>query len=111
LGTDEHKEFLEVAPWLFVVFALTKGDDGSQVYYVDESVGIATGMLLAAAHLAGLATLTHTPSPMKFLAQVLGRPAHERPFLLIPLGYPADDCVVPEAGRLRKDLHEIMVVR
>ena len=99
LGTDEHKEFLEVAPWLIVVFKLMKTDEGGQVYYVNESVGIATGLLLAAAHHAGLATLTHTPSPMGFLTAVLGRPAHERPFLLIPVGYPAEDCVVPDIGR------------
>ncbi len=113
-GTDEHKPFLEVAPWLIVVFKLVKDDlvPGSdaqgQTYYTDESVGIATGMLLAAAHHAGLATLTHTPSPMKFLGEVLGRPAHERAFLLIPVGYPADDCVVPDIQR--KPLEKIMVV-
>jgi nitroreductase len=110
LGTDEHKEFLEVAPWLIVVFKLMKGDDGSAMYYPSESVGIASGMLLAAAHHAGLATVTHTPSPMQFLAETLGRPAHERAFLLIPVGYPAEDCRVPAAGAVRKPLHEIMVV-
>lgn len=110
LGTNEHKEFLEVAPWLVVVFKLMKGDDGSQVYYVNESVGLATGLFLAACHHAGLATLTHTPSPMGFLAEVLERPDHERPFLLIPVGYPADDCVVPVAAMGRKPLAEIMVV-
>ncbi|MHC5212817.1 MAG: nitroreductase family protein [Planctomycetota bacterium] len=110
LGTDEHKEFLEVAPWLIVVFKLTKGDDDSAMYYPTESVGIATGLLLAAAHHAGLATVTHTPSPMQFLAEVLGRPAHERAFVLIPVGYPADDCRVPQAGSVRKPLDEIMVV-
>lgn len=111
LGTDEHKEFLEIAPWLIVVFKLAKNDDSSQVYYVNESVGIAVGMLLAAAQHAGLATLTHTPSPMNFLAKILGRPDHERPYLLIPVGYPADDLVVPEAGMVRKPLEQIMVVR
>ncbi len=111
LGTDENKEFLEIAPWLIVVFRLTKGDDGSLVYYLNESVGLASGLLLAAAHHAGLATLTHTPSPMGFLRDVLGRPPHERPFLLIPVGYPADDCVVPAAAIVRKSLEEIMVVR
>jgi len=110
LGTDEHKEFLERAPWLIAVFKLTRGDDGSAVYYPAESVGIAVGMLLTAAHLAGLATVTHTPSPMGFLAEVLGRPAHERAFVLIPVGYPADDCRVPAAALLRKTLDEIMVV-
>ncbi|TVQ30510.1 MAG: nitroreductase family protein [Phycisphaeraceae bacterium] len=110
LGTDENKEFLEIAPWLIVVFKLARGDDGSQMYYVNESVGLATGMLLAAAHQAGLATLTHTPSPMGFLAKVLQRPANERPFLLIPVGYPADDCVVPKKAIERKGLDEVMVV-
>jgi nitroreductase len=110
LGTDANKEFLEMAPWLIAVFQLTRNDDGSQVYYVKESVGLAAGLLLTAAHLAGLATLTHTPSPMGFLREVLGRPAHERPFLLIPVGYPADDCVVPRAALERKPLDRIMVV-
>ena len=110
LGTDEHKEFLEVAPWLVVVFKLVHGDGDDQVYYVNESVGIACGLFLTAAHLAGLATLTHTPSPMKFLGEILGRPEHERPFLLIPLGHPADDCVVPAAALLRKPLEQVMIV-
>jgi len=106
-ATNPDKRFLEIAPWLVVVFALKKTDDGGQVYYLNESVGIATGMLLTAAHHAGLVTLTHTPSPMKFLAEVLGRPANERPFLLIPMGYPTDNCVVPELAR--KGLGEISV--
>ena len=108
LGTDEHKAFLDTAPWLIAVFKLMHADDGGQVYYVDESVGIAVGLLLAAAHLAGLSTLTHTPSPMKFLARILHRPANERPFLLIPIGYPADGCMIPDIQR--KPLAEIMVV-
>ena len=111
LGTDEHKEYLEIAPWLIVVFALARADDGSQHYYVQESVGLASGMLLTAAHLAGLATLTHTPSPMRFLNKVLERPDHERPFLLVPIGYPADGCVVPEHALQKKELEEILVVR
>ncbi len=106
-GTDDQKPFLEIAPWLIVVFKLAKTDDGGQTYYTNESVGIATGMLLAALHQAGLATLTHTPSPMGFLREVLGRPDHERPFLLIPVGYPADDAVVPILQR--KPLDEISV--
>jgi nitroreductase len=110
LGTDDNKEFLEVAPWLIVVFKLMRGDDGGLVYYANESVGIAVGFLLAAAHHAGLATLTHTPSPMKFLGEILGRPAHERPFLLIPVGYPADDCMVPQAAVQRRPLADVMVV-
>jgi len=108
LGTDSSKPFLETAPWLIVVFAMAKTDDGGQVYYREESVGIACGMLIAAIHQAGLVTLTHTPSPMKFLAEVLGRPSHERPFLLLPVGYPADDATVPDMGR--KGLDEVMVV-
>jgi nitroreductase len=110
LGTDAEKPFLEIAPWLVVVFQLTKGDDGGQVYYLKESVGIACGMLLTAAHLAGLATLTHTPSPMAFLNDILQRPKHERPFLLIPIGHPADHCTVPRAAMQRRPLDEVMVV-
>ncbi|MEL7472534.1 MAG: nitroreductase family protein [Planctomycetota bacterium] len=106
-GTDADKPFLEVAPWLVIVFKMMKTDDGGQVYYVNESVGIATGMFLAAAHHAGLATLTHTPSPMGFLREALGRPEHERPFLLIPVGYPSEDCVVPSLER--KPVDEVMV--
>lgn len=112
IGTDDQKPFLEIAPWLIVVFKLMKDDwsktKSDQVYYVNESVGLACGLLLAAAQHAGLATLTHTPSPMKFLATILGRPQYERPFLLVPMGYPADDCVVPDIER--KALDEIMIV-
>lgn len=110
LGTDENKAFLETAPWLIAVFKLAHDDDDSQVYYINESVGIAVGMLLAAAHHAGLATLTHTPSPMKFLAKILDRPDYERPYVLIPVGYPAEDCVVPVAATVRKPLEQTMVV-
>jgi len=106
-GTNPHKPYLEVAPWLIVVFALRQTDDGGQVYYLQESVGIACGLLLAACHHAGLATLTHTPSPMGFLREVLGRPEHERPFLLVPVGYPAEGCTVPDLTR--KPLGEILV--
>lgn len=110
LGTDEHKDFLTTAPWLVVVFQLTHLDDGSQVYYLKESVGLACGLFLAAAQFAGLATLTHTPSPMAFLGEILGRPRHERPFLLIPVGFAADDCQVPVAALARRPLNEVMVV-
>ncbi|MBC8329766.1 MAG: nitroreductase family protein [Planctomycetes bacterium] len=110
LGTDPHKPFLEVAPWLIVVFKLAQDDDGGKVYYAEESVGIATGMLLAAAQHAGLATLTHTPSPMRFLGEVLGRPERERAWMLIPVGYPADDCLVPAHAVKRKALEQVMVV-
>lgn len=109
LGTDADKGFLETAPWLIAVFKLMKDDDGGPVYYPNESVGIAVGMLLTAAHRAGLATLTHTPSPMKFLSQILKRPDHEHPYLLIPVGYPARDCQVPHSARQRRPLDGIMV--
>ena len=104
LGTDERKPFLETAPWLIAVFAQKYGrlDDGRKVkhYYPTESVGLATGMLITALHHAGLATLTHTPSPMKFLNEILGRPkGAERPFLLLVVGYPAEDATVPDIGR------------
>lgn len=111
LGTDAHKGFLETVPALIVVMALTHGDEGPEAhhYYVQESVGLACGVLLTALHLAGLATLTHTPSPMTFLRTVLERPVHERPFLLIPVGYPANDCQVPDIQR--KPLETISVWR
>lgn len=112
IGTDEHKPFLETAPWLIAVFKVMKDDqlqnDSDQVYYVNESVGIAVGLLLAAAHHAGLATLTHTPSPMKFLTSILRRPDYERPYLLIPVGYATDDCTVPNISR--KPMEQILVV-
>lgn len=107
LGTNANKPFLEAAPWLIVVFKMMKAGDATQVYYVNESVGIAAGFLIAALHHAGLATLTHTPSPMGFLAKLLGRGEHERPFLLLPVGYPAPECTVPDLTR--KPLDEIMV--
>jgi len=100
LGTDASKPFLETAPWLVAIFAETFGllPDGRKVkhYYVQESVGIATGLLVTALHHCGLATLTHTPSPMGFLNGILGRPAHERPFLLLVTGYPAEGARVPD---------------
>lgn len=108
LGTDSNKPFLEIAPWVIVVFALAKTDGGGMVYYREESVGIACGMLISAIHHAGLVTLTHTPSPMGFLQKVLDRPENERAFLVLPVGYPAADATVPDMGR--KPLEEIMVV-
>lgn len=103
LGTDDHKPFLETAPYLIAVFMQKFGElpDGRKVkhYYPAESTGLATGMLIAALHRAGLATLTHTPSPMKFLNEILGRPKSERPFLLLVAGYPADDARVPDIRR------------
>lgn len=112
LGTDHRKPFLEIAPYLIVVFRVTSVDDGDgpePTYYSQESVGIAVGMLLAALHKAGLATLTHTPSPMKFLQEILGRPKTEVPFVLIPVGYPAEDAKVPNLKR--KKLSEIMEIK
>ncbi len=111
LGTDEHKPFLEIAPYLIVVFritSITENGESEPTYYSQESVGIAVGMLLAALHNAGLATLTHTPSPMKFLQEILGRPKTEVPFVLIPVGYPAKDAKVPDIER--KPLEEIMQI-
>ena len=109
LGTDDHKPYLEIAPWLVVIFKLSRTDDGGQVYYGEESVGIATGMLLAAAQHAGLATLTHTPSPMGFLGEVLGRPKNERAYMLIPMGWPAEACTVPEAALIKRPADEVAV--
>lgn len=109
LGTDEHKPFLETAPYLIVIFAQSYGVDeqGERVkhYYVTESVGIATGVLVTALHHAGLATLTHTPSPMKFLGEILERPSNERPFLILVVGYPEDGVQVPRIDK--KPLDEI----
>ena len=113
LGTNEHKPFLEDAPYLIVIFAESYGvlPDGRKVkhYYTQESVGIATGLLIAAIHHAGLASLTHTPSPMGFLNEILGRPAHERPFLILVVGYPAQDATVPAITK--KPLHEVVTWR
>ncbi|NUQ22866.1 MAG: nitroreductase family protein [Saprospiraceae bacterium] len=107
LGTDWHKPFLETAPYLIVVFKrLYEGEEKRKNYYVPESVGLAAGFLLAAIHHAGLVALTHTPSPMNFLQHILKRPDNERPFLLIPVGYPAEDAQVPDLRR--KPLNEIM---
>jgi len=107
LGTDDRKSFLETAPYLIAVFLQKFGElpDGRKVkhYYPAESTGLATGLLIAALHRAGLATLTHTPSPMKFLNEILGRPTSERPFLLLVVGYPADDARVPDISRKALD--------
>ena len=114
LGTDSDKPFLEIAPWLIAVFAQkwSRLSDGRKVkhYYPNESVGIATGFLLAALHQCGLAALTHTPSPMGFLNEILERPADsERPFLLLVVGYPAENCVVPDISR--KPLGDVVTFR
>ncbi len=112
IGTDWHKPFLEIAPWLIVVFRriyeTSPNGEKKNNYYVTESIGLACGMLLMAIHHAGLAALTHTPSPMNFLGKILHRPENERPFLLIPVGLPAEDVYVPNLKR--KSLEEICVV-
>ncbi len=109
LGTDADKPFLETAPWLIGIFYERFGiaPDGSKQkrYYPHESVGIASGMLIAALHRAGLATLTHTPSPMGFLNEVLGRPKNEMPYLLLVVGHPADGCQVPDISRFPLDAY------
>ena len=103
LGTDEHKPFLEIAPWLIVVFGQRYGvaAAGERIkhYYTPESVGIAMGMLITAVHHAGLASLTHTPAPMKFLNEILKRPENEAPYLILVVGYPAEDATVPDISR------------
>lgn len=111
LGTDWVKEFIDIAPWIVVVmkvaYEVDENGDKHNNYYVSESVGLAAGFLLSAIHHAGLVGLTHTPSPMNFLANALERPENERPFLLIPIGYPAKDATVPELTR--KGLDEVAV--
>jgi len=111
LGTDADKPFLEIAPYLIVVFAQRKGgiaEDGrTQNYYVNESVGIACGMLLATLHEAGLATLTHTPSPMGFLRTICGRPEWEKPLMIVVVGHPAADATVPAHALIKKPLDQI----
>ena len=113
LGTDWHKPFLETAPWLVVLFAQRYGLDADgckrKHYYVQESCGIAAGLFIAALHHMGLATLTHTPSPMKFLREILERPANEVPYILFPIGFPAEDATVPDLTR--KGLEEVAVWR
>jgi nitroreductase len=112
LGTDWHKEFLEIAPALIAVFSISYTKEDNQVrknYYVKESVGIAVGFLLAAIHNAGLVALTHTPSPMEFLSKILQRPENEKPYLLIPVGYPKEGAKVPDIKR--KELDEFVTWR
>lgn len=111
IGTDAQKPYMEIAPWLICIFAQRRGGvstgDDKKNYYIHESVGIATGMLIAACHNAGLATLVHTPNPMKFLNEICGRPATEKPFLILVAGYPADDAEVPKHALIKKPLTEI----
>lgn len=115
LGTGVEKPHLDIAPWLIVIFAQRWGafDDGTRYknYYVPESVGIATGFLIAALHHAGLVTLTHTPNPMRFLNGLLGRPASEKPVMILATGHPAADATVPRAAKVKKPLEEILTVR
>ncbi|NNE79962.1 MAG: nitroreductase family protein [Silicimonas sp.] len=114
IGTDDRKPHLEDAPWLIVVFAQKWGtfDDGTRFknYYVPESVGIATGFLLAALHHAGLVALTHTPNPMKFLNEMLDRPGSEKPVMIIAAGHPAADAKVPAVAKIKKPLDEILTI-
>jgi len=114
IGTNADKPHLEDAPWLIVVFAQRYGmfDDGSRYknYYVPESVGIATGMLLTALHMAGLATLTHTPNPMKFLGDLLQRPESEKATMIITVGHPAENATIPAVAKIKKPLSEILTV-
>jgi nitroreductase len=111
LGTDAQKPFIEAAPWLIAIFAERYGFDDSgekqKNYYVPESVGIATGLLINALHHIGLATLTHTPNPMAFLSKILDRPKNERPMMLLVVGHPAADAMVPRAATLKKPLEQI----
>lgn len=112
LGTDHHKEFLEIAPWIVVLFEeryeLRADGERRKNYYVKESTGLAAGLFIAAIHNMGLATLTHTPSPMNFLTRVLGRPENERPFIMFPVGYPLPGVKVPTLAR--KPLDQVMVM-
>ncbi len=114
LGTDPNKPFLEIAPWLIAVFAQKRGGpeagDDRKNYYINESVGIACGFLLAALHHAGLATLTHTPAPMNFLSEKLGRPPSEKPYLLVVVGRPDAEAVIPQHALKKKALKDIMTV-
>lgn len=111
LGTDESKPFLEHAPWLIAVFSQKRGGElagqDKKNYYITESVGLATGMLITALHSSGLGTLTHTPAPMGFLRDICGRPKDEKPFVLMVVGYPAQDAVVPKHALIKKSLPEI----
>lgn len=111
IGTDADKPYMEIAPWLICIFAQRKGGihagDEKKNYYIHESVGIATGMLISACHNAGLATLVHTPNPMKFLNGICGRPEAEKPFLILVAGYPAEDAMVPNHALVKKPLKDV----
>jgi nitroreductase len=111
IGTDADKPYMEIAPWLICIFAQRRGGiregDDKKNYYIHESVGIATGMLISACHNAGLATLVHTPNPMKFLNGICGRPETEKPFLILVAGHPAEDAMVPNHALVKKPLKEV----
>ena len=111
LGTDAEKPFLEIAPWLIVIFAeryrINANRKIDKNYYINESVGIATGMLITALHCAGLATLTHTPNPMRFLNQICGRPENEKPYMILVAGHAAENATVPKEAKIKKPLEEI----
>lgn len=114
IGTNASKPHLDIAPWLIVIFAQRWGelDDGTRYknYYVPESVGIATGFLIASLHLAGLTALTHTPNPMKFLNGMLGRPKSEKPIMILAVGHPADTATVPAVAKIKKPIEQILTV-
>lgn len=114
IGTDADKSYMETAPWLICIFAQRRGGtepgEDRKNYYIHESVGIATGFLISACHEAGLATLVHTPNPMNFLNEICGRPKTEKPYLILVVGYPADDAVVPKHALKRKTLSEILKI-
>lgn len=114
IGTDANKPHLEDAPWLIIVFAqkwsIDDKGERSKNYYVTESVGLACGLLLTALHKAGLATLTHTPNPMKFLTKILGRDANEKPLMIIAVGHATDNATVPRAAKIKKPLDDILTV-
>ncbi|MEL7109054.1 MAG: nitroreductase family protein [Pseudomonadota bacterium] len=111
IGTDADKPYMQIAPWLICIFAQRRGGiregDDKKNYYIHESVGIATGILISACHNAGLATLVHTPNPMKFLNDICGRPKTEKPFLILVAGYPAENAMVPNHALIKKPLEEI----
>lgn len=115
LGTDDTKPFLEIAPWLIVIFAERYGISADRKivknYYINESVGIATGMLITALHCAGLATLTHTPNPMRFLNEICGRPENEKPYMILVTGQAAENATVPKQAKIKKSLEEIASFR
>ena len=110
LGTDSAKPFLETAPWLIVMFMQRRTPEGGKTYYANESCGIALGLLLAGLHAAGLATLTHTPAPMGFLSEALGRPDEERPYVIVVTGHPAPDATVPATASIKKPLADVLSI-